>query len=340
MSSIVGTQGKDLLLADTDFLGVINGRGGDDVIVVQSVTGYTPLLEYAEHPGATPDVPYLQSFSGIWGGPFDFSSTVPVYVVGGGGDDTIILSGNGILVGTSLGDGADVIIERGVGGVVIFAGNGDTVVGQSMAEHVAAGLHDNIVYLSGSAVFLGGSDADLVQWHGALGTVGADLSGGGGNDTLLGGADVFGGKGQDVLYAANAGAVLEGGAGGDMITLLGHQFGIGGLGADHFDIRSTGAVVKGFQNAVDNATVHLNLLTSFQDPTLADLVGHVTVHVTPGGDTVILHDGDVVCRFAGDSTLHIGLRNVITESVTTLDGTAASLDQFNVIVTNDLYVGT
>ncbi len=171
----------------------------------------------------------------LGGGP-----AIPVWLIGGAGDDTLIGStGNDILDG---GDGND-NLQGGDGRDVLYGGAGDDLLAGGAGRDVLYGgaANDTLDGGDGNDLLYGGDGADVLS-----GGAGADrlwgqegndvLNGGDGADRLWGGAgndQLNGGEGNDVLWGQGGNDELDGGGGDDRLY-GGDGLDVirGGLGAD------------------------------------------------------------------------------------------------------------
>ncbi|WP_336511949.1 calcium-binding protein, partial [Sphingomonas arenae] len=187
--------------------------------------------------------------------------------------------------------GADTLVNAGtIRGTVDLGGHDDQF------DNSAGVLEGTAWCGDGADRFIGGAATD----H-ARGGLGADqLSGGGGNDLLEGdqGNDALaGGAGNDGLYggAGNdrlvtlAGDVARGGSGDDRFETVDLRFAAldGGAGRDSW-VLPTGAVTLDLRMVAASGRV-----VGIEDVVMA------------GGQTLVVHAGDVSALTAGGSTLHI-----------------------------------
>ncbi|THH34763.1 calcium-binding protein [Aliishimia ponticola] len=114
-------------------------------------------------------------------------------VDGGAGDDAFtIVSGQVIL---HTGDGQDSVDATNLEGGLIFAGEGDTVIGSDVARSGFVGIS-----VTGAGEVEGGTSDEVIVAFGS----GASVSGGDGDDSLLsvdGAARLLGGAGDDFIDA-------------------------------------------------------------------------------------------------------------------------------------------
>jgi Ca2+-binding RTX toxin-like protein len=175
-----------------------------------------PSLSQFEFPAAMIDRIYVEAGAGDDHVIIDRSVDIPVWVMGGDGDDTLQGGqGDGWLIGEAGNDD----IYGGGGNDVVHAGAGNDVV------HGEDG-NDTILGLKGHDVLAGGWGQDHID-----GGLGEDhLTGDDSNDFLEGGDDndiLDGGAGTDTLYGGDGNDYLLGGRGlGDSMR--------GGLGNDKF----------------------------------------------------------------------------------------------------------
>jgi Ca2+-binding RTX toxin-like protein len=156
-----------------------------------------------------------------------------VFVAMGQGSDTVNLydSGDDTVYGGSGNDG----IHGGHGNSSLFGGAGnDYIYGGSGSDTLNGGTgNDHLESGGGAQSLIGGAGNDFLK----------DLSGGDGNDTIIGvQGDVFdGGAGKDVFWVyggSGAGSTIQGGSGDDTFHLQTHAGNdtiIGGNGNDSVD---------------------------------------------------------------------------------------------------------
>jgi hypothetical protein len=143
-------------------------------------------------------------------------------------DATLTNDGNLLIGGTDGNDSMTVKLTKDKLGLVV------TLNGDILGTHPVAAITGRV-----AAYGLGGNDKVAVN---AKVTVGADLYGGSGNDSLTGGAGsdiLVGGTGKDTLSGGSGTNVLTGGAGADKLTGgTGDDLLVGGSTA--FDVDPTG----------------------------------------------------------------------------------------------------
>ena len=215
-STLSATSGADSVFIQTGALGAtsIYGLGGSDTISIEGGVNNASAVGAYLHGGADADLFNLKSASFSAG-----NSTV----IGGGGADTVILSGASGLSELKLGADADSV--RGVG------------AGEAVVSALTLGAGADNVTFSGNVTNL---------WLGN----GHDLVSGGAVDVLTGGSIRLG-DGRDTIITTLGGASAisligdSSAAAADLITLAGLQVGssIKGVGgSDTITIRSGGAV--------------------------------------------------------------------------------------------------
>jgi Ca2+-binding RTX toxin-like protein len=167
---------------------------------------------------------------------------VPVIVLGGGGNDTLIAGGGPALL---LG---------GAGNDVLIGGNlGDWLFGQAGADDIFGGDgNDLIVGGIGADKLVGWRDDDKIygdDWTADSAGSGDTIDAGTGNDVVHagGGADtVAGGLGDDVIYGEAGADSIQGGDGSDTIFGGGDNDTIeGGLGNDVIDGEAGDDTIRG-----------------------------------------------------------------------------------------------
>lgn len=337
----VPTDGNDTLTVDPETRGTFDALAGDDTISVSAATG-----------GTFEDVTPLQF---AWN---TESTDAPLQVLGGAGDDSITVTGNGVEV--NGGEGADLIRVDGLRNAVIFGGDMDTIQGQDAESPPLSADDLDVIYtLTGSATFSGGSSDEVVTTTGA----GAVVDAGGGDDVVRdfgGSVTLSGGDGDDTLqadisesaflpsatdslgfYLGNDADVLFGGAGDDLLLASHGDTLTGGAGVDRFGIYTDntgapGATIADFDPGSESAFV---VFDSFGSPggsgteTPASLPGRITTDLGPDGSQRVLGDGEVLVTLTGVTNARIGLDiSAEGDAYTTLDGTPATAADFDVIV--------
>ncbi|MCX7566668.1 calcium-binding protein [Sulfitobacter sp. F26169L] len=233
--TVTGTDVAEVLRGGT-LADLIDGAGGDDTIIGGG--GQDTIMGGEGNDDITTSKNDYYYYSNDRNG---------ASIDGGAGDDTIRTSD---LSDTVIGGDGDDLINGGHGSNDLSGGTGDDVIrfGYSGQSTVDGGNGDD--YIDGS--FLDDVYPDVYYY----GTRTSDITGGLGNDTILGtrsediiaaqdgndsvlaggGRDeIFGGAGDDILTAGSGNDVIEGGAGDDFIFgALGNDTATGGDGADRF----------------------------------------------------------------------------------------------------------
>jgi hypothetical protein len=219
----------------------VDGRGGDDVIDISTITKPATIIGGDGNDSIT--------------GGLGANS-----IFGRAGDDTIVGGpGNDLLEGE---DGNN-SITGGAGNDTIYAGTGN--------DNVDGGTgNDSIFAVSGNDSIQGGDGNDTI--FAGTGTISVDggagddqINGGTGNDSLTGGAgndtihggngddSINGGDGDDLIYGENGNDSLHGGAGNDIIA--------GGAGSDFVfgddgdDVLSTSDLPEVINGGTGNDTI-------------------------------------------------------------------------------------
>jgi len=271
---ITGSNGADTFDLDQfpSFLVNVNGRGGDDVILVNAQRGL------ADGGGGNDRIVNVATYAGdytVKGGAGDDDIRVsagPVLIDGGSGDDRI--DGRALGVGSygamnaSGGSGNDTIfgsaypdyLDGGPGNDSIVAGAGDDVLrGDLGSDTLQGGDGDDRIEADGTdAVWSGGAGFDFVNVEGTYRNVvvtnskvtidgnaisGTNLEslyiiGTAKNDVMdaskfAGSVQFFGEDGNDTLRGGLTGSSLSGGPGADiLIAANGNDVLDGGTGAD------------------------------------------------------------------------------------------------------------
>jgi len=160
------------------------------------------------------------------------SVTVPTFVLGEGGDDT--LTTNGVRTDSLFGGDGNDTLTAGGGDDELFGGDGaDLLNGGAGNDNLSGEAGNDTLNGGGGDDFLdGGEDDDVLNGGGGN----DELHGRTGNDTITGdGGDdfVFGEEGNDVLFGSGGRDVFVGGDGDDSLSGgLGRDVLIGGLGSD------------------------------------------------------------------------------------------------------------
>lgn len=282
------------------------------------------------------------------------TSADPVEINAGAGDDLIVVeSGNAII---STGDGNDNVDATRMTGGLIFADEGDLVIGSDIENSSGIGV------VATGAVFQGGLSGELAVGNGE----GTQLFGGGGNDLLVAfGGDVLleGGEGDDVLRG-NAGAnqfcectrvtntgvqsndssdTLSGGAGDDTLYLSQGDTGSGGDGEDQFNIianvsSSGAATITDFTPSEDTLSIQVwgGDPWDYADSSY-DLTDRIT-QIANAGTTTVMVDGTVTVNIEGITELSIGypdpdnLGNYPTQYVDSETGEPRDAGDFDIII--------
>jgi len=280
---VVASGGQSATLYGGDGFDQLNGRdgatlygeAGDDVIETVAATGYGGLGN---------DIMIGNGSSRLFGddGADLMFGVVGDVVLGGEGDDELLGSAGASLMG---GSGNDLLIvidgahaAGGDGADMLYGGSGTTILGERgddtlfvvSSSQIAIGGEgtDTAIFTDARDVIgeLGGIDVERIEMAdgddvfdvgSSAGTVGVNVHGGtgddtlagrGGNDTLSGGIGddaVMGGDGNDTLFGGDGDDRIQGGAGNDILS--------GGANADIFEITSGGGhdTISGFQNGID-----------------------------------------------------------------------------------------
>ena len=302
-------------LPDDDSKQEVAGTDGDDTLVAEGndtgdwdfFTGSADEVAGLEN-STTGDAYFLggdDTFDPVDGGAAVDTLPGLTEVDAGAGDDSITVSGYDVLVYDS--EGNDTVDASGLESGAIQAGFGDHIIGSDTA--------DAPIWVTGSGyTFEGGRAAEYVF------AGDGDISGGGGNDTLIasGTAELIGGDGDDYLrgnydedsdnqtatdiweYHTNAGPnALKGGAGNDRIDFDTEDWVTGGAGADTL----TGYVapspdeatsITDFNPAEDNLTIWVE-----------DGASDVTLEVE-NGSTVLMQVHQALAVIHGQSNLTLG----------------------------------
>lgn len=247
---------------------------------------------------------------------------------GGAGDDSIQGgAGNDVLIGadgndTVLGQGGNDSITGGLGNDLL---DGGTSTGDVLVESADANLTLTNTQLTGigtdtlagfeSASLTGGNGDNTLTATAFTGTGAIALSGGGGNDTLLGAASrvnvLSGGDGDDSLKGGSLKDTLSGGAGNDSLLGMGDSdklFGddgddtlLGGTGNDTLDGGAgTGDLI------VDAGNVHFTLKNNQLTGNGTDAVANIESVQLTGGTSNNKLDASA---FSGNVTLIGGSGN-------------------------------
>lgn len=359
-----GTPLGDTLTASGDYQGRIEAGDGNDVLNMTNTPDPRPewvLDSYLKTATATRtmefgwqtdhDLIYTGKSVGGAGGLPTGRPDGLLEVLDQKGDDTITAAGSGIWL--RVGEGNDVVNLTGLSHGAVDAGTGDIVTGSDVTR-MADGAHALATILRGGGTYHGGDGDEAVYVHSLIqaeravvnggagadklaswvnsGTVGenwgSDLSGGDGNDTLLGNFNPFAadratnpdspfwehvGKGNDRL---------DGGAGDDLIMFDHADTVTGGAGADtltgyfgpevavdwaNTTITLPTAQITDFNPDEDHATLNLSPYL------VGKSLGNVTV-TELDGNTLVQARGQTICVFQGQTDL------VFAKSVEQSDG--------------------
>jgi serralysin len=150
--------------------------------------------------------------------------------IGGAGADTLL--GNELANLLDGGAGADTLRGNGGNDTLLGRAGNDLLDGGAGNDTLSGGENDDILIGgAGNDVLDGGAGIDTASYAGgsaavrvSLASTGAQATGGGGNDTLMGIENLVGGTGADLLIGDGGANVLDGGNGADQLS--------GGGGAD------------------------------------------------------------------------------------------------------------
>jgi Ca2+-binding RTX toxin-like protein len=230
---VTGTTGRDIVHVILPVLKLPGGgESPDSGHVVVRVNGKDATFETSTitsveiTPGADNDIVRIDS--GIH---FDLR-TLPFYVNGGAGNDTII-----------GGDGDDTLTGAGGRDYIDGRDGRDRLNGLDANDHLIGNQGvDRLFGGAGNDLLDGGKSTDYLWGEGGndtiLGVDGDDsLDGGGGDDSLVGdGGDdtLFGGAGNDVIDGGTGHDTVFGNAGDDTLQLRDFEFDVadGGSGND------------------------------------------------------------------------------------------------------------
>lgn len=312
---IYGEAGGDTVHAYGDALFIVDGGGGDDLIVGQDADVIASYLSAADGVhvslqasggqtvGGGMGADTLQGVVGLIGSHYgdtltgaavlDYSGGV---LVGGDGDDS--LTGGAGASNLTPGAGADTVV--GQGGASVNYGD-FTVDGDVLVHGADSGLTVDLA-VSGPQAIGGGMGVDtLINIQGVYGGAYADtLSGTDGGNVLYGGdgGDSLDGRGGDDSLDGGAGNdVLLGGAGDDQLSAGdGDNLAAGGDGADRIFVGTGFSIVNG--NAGDDT-----LNGSFT----REAIGH-WLRGGQGDDSIVGGAGaDFISGDRGDDTVSGGL---------------------------------
>lgn len=273
-------------------------------------------------------------------------------IIGNDNAQSWTLSGSGYILRT--GGGGDTVTLGNVTDVVIFAGEGDTIIGSD--DHTTG---RTIVFLTGGATFTGNlASVDLV-----LSGTGNVINGGPGNEGVLvleGGHTLIGGEGNDRLVATPNGAfeygathalynyintapnLLDGGEGDDLLIGSFNDTLTGGSGIDTFHIyfdpsnpaaATGGALITDFVPAVERVTLEYDSYRLGSPEMLGGELQDLMSVEEDNGDTVIIgRNGEEVLRLAGVTDLVVAFRQAGTADYVTFDGTPINPSDVDVII--------
>lgn len=260
-TSINGGDGADQITFNTSISdSSVNGNMGDDIIKLSGSVANSFVGGGDGSDNISGGTQYLASK--IEGGAGSDTITVTnnlasATINGGDGDDTITV--NNIAAATVIatingGDGDDKIMF-GMGGNQTF--NNISINGNAGDDLIDA---KNLnVTLSGTNFIGGGAGNDTIDFsntttdNGAAGfAMGFDLTGGSGNDLIIGSSDrdaIWGNAGDDTIFGGTGTDTIYAGAGNDRINAENDRI-TGGLGADDYVFVPGGGNSIFFINAV------------------------------------------------------------------------------------------
>lgn len=284
------------------------------------------------------------------------ASTVKNYLLGGIGADTMLVEGASTLEGDLRGgnDNDDLRVRgnSSVEGDILGAIGADTLIvygGSTIDGSLEAGVGDDMISV-------GYDDNDSVTANDGLNTIGTDILGGDGNDTILldletqvdgdvdGGADqdwiivqgdstisgdLLGGSGNDTLVATetsslNGDAGIDGGDGNDLITVQDSSAVesdvVGGAGVDSLLLESTSSIGGALDGGLGNDALRVR-----GDSTVS---GSVTGG--EGADDIVIEDGSTIStNVMGDGS---GLDVNAGNDTISVDGTGQNLTSITGLV--------
>ncbi len=351
--SLVGTSQNDLLkggIGDDTITGglgadTMDGEAGEDVLAetgdVNFILTATSLSGLGGDQIANFEFAVLAGTSANVGNSFDASAvSFPVFLVGGGGDDTLaggtnndVIDGgfgtdtatydvgnaNVTLTGSNIqGLGNDVLVS--IEAFIIQGGNGPNIFDAS--------AFDGAVTMRGGGgndLLIGSPNADVLQGQNnddtIIGNSGNDtIDGGSGTDLIMASGDfpVFNltdtglvGDGTDSLLGVE-GALLVGGAGPNIFNTTGFSKTVyldGGGGANQYNLSTAGGIITGVLGSHDVISLTADLNLTLSDASLLaggnyQLSGIEAARLTGGAAANKLDAGN----FTGDVTL-LGLGN-------------------------------
>jgi Ca2+-binding RTX toxin-like protein len=239
-------------------------------------------------------------------------------LLGGDGDDTLVGgAGNDTLNGGNgkdvidAGDGDDTIVIQGAQAQfdVILGGAGTDTIQVTGADAVVLASYDSHangveIWSGNGAAILGDATDNYLDFAGLQSMTGvAYISGGAGNDTIIGGpqyVQILGDAGNDTLVAGVNGADLEGGDGNDILRgSAAADILVGGQGDDSLTGGAGADLVDG---GAGNDTIIVSG-TDAQFDTMFGGAGVDTISVQGTAD-LVLHSFD-----AGASSIEVWLGN-------------------------------
>ncbi|WP_374600667.1 calcium-binding protein [Brevundimonas sp.] len=209
--SFFGEAGDDLIISGDDNVSMDGGDGAD---ILQAGSGDDVL-----HGGSGADTIF-----GAGGDDTITGGTGANLIYGGDGNDQIF---GGVDADQIYGNAGRDIVDGGAGndklfdggdGDLIYGGDGDDEIHVFGNGRAYGGVGADQMFAESGQVELFGEDGN--DFLSGLGTNGARLYGGGGNDrinTSLIDGFAFGGDGDDVLVSSDYNALLQGGAGNDFL---------------------------------------------------------------------------------------------------------------------------
>ncbi|MCS5691384.1 hypothetical protein NZK33_05220 [Cyanobium sp. FGCU-6] len=238
----------------------LNGGDGNDIITVNSSISESSIngnngRDTIDLNG--PNITVANSFIGGGDGADEIlggNQFLASLITGGRGADYIEAAVTLALATINGGDGNDTIVLFNGGGAQVF--NGSSINGNS-GQDVIDGTFLNVT-LSGTNFIGGGSGDDTIDFTGAFTDsvvdTGFELTGGAGNDRIIGSLDndtIRGGADNDTITGGNGADDIFGGAGADDITAAFGDDVTGGDGADTY--RLGGGFSTFFIAAISNS---------------------------------------------------------------------------------------